>query len=65
MILRQRYYRLPPRDCAVHPDHGECYGLAGAYESPMVLPIAVVILFLSMYFLMRLFGESGESGEGA
>ncbi|MDA0281453.1 MAG: hypothetical protein O3C29_13630 [Proteobacteria bacterium] len=41
------------------------YGLAGAYESPMVLPIAVVMLFLSMYFLMRLFGESGESGEGA
>ena len=37
------------------------YGLAGAYESPMVLPIAVVILFLSMYFLMRLFGDSGES----
>ncbi|MFT4816654.1 MAG: Na+/H+ antiporter NhaC [Pseudohongiellaceae bacterium] len=41
------------------------YGLAGAYESPMVLPIAVVMLFLLMYFLMRLFGESGESGEGA
>jgi len=37
------------------------YGLAGAYESPMVLPIAVVMLFLSMYFLMRLFGERGES----
>ncbi len=37
------------------------YGLAGAYESPMVLPIAVVMLFLSMYFLMRLFGHSGES----
>ena len=37
------------------------YGLAGAYESPMVLPIAVVVLFLSMYFLMRLFGHSGES----
>lgn len=37
------------------------YGLAGAYESPMVLPIAVVMLFLSMYFLMRLFGDSGES----
>ncbi|MBT4211647.1 MAG: hypothetical protein HOE18_07340, partial [Porticoccaceae bacterium] len=36
------------------------YGLAGAYESPMVLPIAVVMLFLSMYFLMRLFGHSGE-----
>jgi hypothetical protein len=31
----------------------------------MVLPIAVVMLFLLMYFLMRLFGESGESGEGA
>jgi Na+/H+ antiporter NhaC len=37
------------------------YGLAGAYESPMVLPIAVVMLFLSMYFLMRMFGESSES----
>jgi Na+/H+ antiporter NhaC len=36
------------------------YGLAGAYESPMVLPIAVVMLFLSMYFLMRLFGDSDE-----
>lgn len=37
------------------------YGLAGAYESPMVLPIAIVMLFVSMYFLMRVFGESGES----
>jgi Na+/H+ antiporter NhaC len=37
------------------------YGLAGAYESPMVLPIALVMLFLSMYFLMRVFGDSGES----
>jgi hypothetical protein len=25
-----------------------------------VLPIAVVMLFLSMYFLMRLFGDSDE-----
>tara|TARA_B110000305_G_scaffold94982_1_gene106955 strand:- start:4107 stop:5654 length:1548 start_codon:yes stop_codon:yes gene_type:complete len=41
------------------------YGLAGAYETPMVLPIALVMLFLSMYFLMRIFGESGESSEGA
>jgi len=36
------------------------YGIAGAYETPMVLPIAVVMLFLSMYFLMRVFGERGE-----
>jgi Na+/H+ antiporter NhaC len=41
------------------------YGLAGAYETPMVLPIALVMLFLSMYFLMRIFGESGESSEWA
>jgi len=37
------------------------YGLAGAYESRMVLPIAIVMLFLSMYFLMRMFGEPSES----
>lgn len=37
------------------------YGLAGAYETPMVLPIALVMLFLSMYFLMRVFGEASES----
>ncbi len=37
------------------------YGIAGAYETPMVLPIAVVMLFLSMYFLMQVFGESSES----
>jgi Na+/H+ antiporter NhaC len=41
------------------------YGLAGAYETPMVLPLAVVMLFLSMHFLMRIFGERGESSEGA
>lgn len=37
------------------------YGLAGAYETPLVLPVALVMLFVSMYFLMRAFGDSGES----
>lgn len=36
------------------------YGLAGAYETPLILPIAFVMLFVSMYFLMRVFGDSGE-----
>ncbi|MFT7006037.1 MAG: Na+/H+ antiporter NhaC [Colwellia sp.] len=33
------------------------YGLAGAYESVYVLPIAIVLLFIAMYILMRLFGK--------
>lgn len=36
------------------------YGLAGAYETPMILPIALVMLFTTMYFLMRVFGDPGE-----
>ena len=32
------------------------YGLAGAYETPYVLPIAVVILFVVMTSMMRLIG---------
>ncbi|MFQ3192076.1 MAG: Na+/H+ antiporter NhaC [Paraglaciecola sp.] len=33
------------------------YGLAGAYESVYVLPVAIVLLFIAMYILMRLFGK--------
>jgi len=36
------------------------YGLAGAYETPLVLPIALVMLFVMMYSLMRVFGEGSE-----
>lgn len=37
------------------------YGMAGAYETPMVLPIALAMLFVMMYSLMRVFGEPSES----
>ncbi|MBL4572290.1 MAG: sodium:proton exchanger [Gammaproteobacteria bacterium] len=37
------------------------YGMAGAYETPMVLPIALVMLFVMMYSLMRVFGEPSKS----
>ncbi|PCI75015.1 MAG: sodium:proton exchanger [SAR86 cluster bacterium] len=37
------------------------YGLAGAYETPMVLPVALVMLFMMMYFLMRVFGGPDKS----
>lgn len=33
------------------------YGLAGAYESAYILPISIVILFISMTIMMKLFGE--------
>jgi Na+/H+ antiporter NhaC len=32
------------------------YGLAGAYESPLVLPVSIVILFVVMNVAMRKFG---------
>ena len=33
------------------------YGLAGAYETPLVLVIAIAILFITMTVAMRLFGS--------
>jgi Na+/H+ antiporter NhaC len=33
------------------------YGLAGAYESVYVLPVAILLLFVAMYILMKLFGK--------
>ena len=33
------------------------YGLAGAYESAYVLPIAIVVLFIVMSIMMKLFGK--------
>lgn len=33
------------------------YGFAGAYESVYVLPTAIILLFLAMYTLMKLFGK--------
>ncbi|PCJ27544.1 MAG: sodium:proton exchanger [SAR86 cluster bacterium] len=36
------------------------YGFAGVYETPFVLPIAFVILFVMMYTLMRVFGGTSE-----
>jgi Na+/H+ antiporter NhaC len=34
------------------------YGLAGAYESVYVLPVAILLLFFAMYILMKLYGRS-------
>ena len=33
------------------------YGLAGAYESVYVLPVSIILLFVAMYILMKLFGK--------
>lgn len=33
------------------------YGLAGAYESVYVLPVAIVVLFIVMSIMMKLFGK--------
>lgn len=33
------------------------YGLAGAYESAYILPIAIFVLFISMTIMMKLFGK--------
>jgi Na+/H+ antiporter NhaC len=33
------------------------FGFAGAYESVYVLPVAICLLFVTMYFLMKLFGK--------
>jgi len=33
------------------------YGLAGAYESVYVLPVAILLLFVAMYILMKLYGR--------
>jgi Na+/H+ antiporter NhaC len=33
------------------------YGLAGAYESVYVLPVAILLLFFAMYILMKLYGR--------
>ncbi|MCH7670807.1 MAG: sodium:proton exchanger [Proteobacteria bacterium] len=33
------------------------YGLAGAYESPYILPIALVLLFVVMVTMMKVFGS--------
>ncbi|NRA62616.1 MAG: sodium:proton exchanger [Psychrobium sp.] len=33
------------------------YGLAGAYESALILPIALIVLFISMSTMMKLFGK--------
>ena len=33
------------------------YGFAGAYESAYILPIAIVVLFISMSIMMKLFGK--------
>ena len=33
------------------------YGFAGAYESVYVLPVAIFLLFVAMYILMKLFGK--------
>jgi Na+/H+ antiporter NhaC len=33
------------------------YGFAGAYESVYVLPVAICLLFVVMYILMKLFGK--------
>jgi Na+/H+ antiporter NhaC len=33
------------------------YWMAGVYESPYVLPVAIVVLFVSMTLAMRFFGE--------
>ena len=33
------------------------YGMAGAYESVYVLPVSIVLLFVVMYILMKLFGK--------
>jgi Na+/H+ antiporter NhaC len=33
------------------------YGFAGAYESVYVLPMAICLLFIAMYILMKIFGK--------
>jgi Na+/H+ antiporter NhaC len=33
------------------------YGLAGAYESVYVLPVTILLLFVAMYILMKLYGK--------
>ena len=33
------------------------YGVAGAYESAYILPVAIIVLFISMYMMMKLFGK--------
>jgi Na+/H+ antiporter NhaC len=33
------------------------YGFAGAYESVYVLPVAICLLFVALYILMKLFGK--------
>jgi hypothetical protein len=38
------------------------YWMAGIYETPYVLLVAIVVLFISMNLTMRLFGEDINSG---
>jgi Na+/H+ antiporter NhaC len=38
------------------------YGMAGIYESPYVLLVAIVLLFISMNIVMRIFGEDIDPG---
>jgi Na+/H+ antiporter NhaC len=33
------------------------YGLAGAYETPYILPIAITLLFVVMLTMMKVFGS--------
>ena len=36
------------------------YGMAGAYETPLVLPVAICLLFILMVLAMKLFGSKPE-----
>lgn len=36
------------------------YGMAGAYETPLVLPVAIFLLFILMVVVMKLFGSKPE-----
>lgn len=36
------------------------YGMAGVYETPLVLPGAICLLFISMLLAMKLFGSKPE-----
>jgi Na+/H+ antiporter NhaC len=36
------------------------YGMAGAYETPLVLPVAISLLFILMLLAMKLFGSKPE-----
>jgi Na+/H+ antiporter NhaC len=37
------------------------FGLAGVYESPYVLPIAIIILIITMFTMMNIFGSKAKS----